>query len=109
MSMLVNFLLMCVSVLTLPIQNPEIANRVHVAFSRKVQVILAVVGTVMLTGFLGIHIWKDLSKSRAWYLHATPLWIFVMALASIVYFREVGRLRKRGVDVKALFSKLPPE
>ena len=36
-------------------------------------------------------------------------WVAVMALATVVYLRERRQLRARGVDVDALFAKLPPE
>lgn len=109
-SMLVNFLLMCLSVLVFPYRNPELARRIRVVTSRKAQVILATIGTVVLGGFLIIHVWKDLSTSlRAWYFHSTPIYLIVMAVASGIYAREVRCLRRRGVDVKALFSELPPE
>lgn len=109
-SMLVNFLLMCLSVLVFPHRNPELARCVRVVTSRKVQVIISLLGVLLLGGFLVIHVWKDLSTSlRAWYFHSTPIWLIVMAVASAIYAREMRRLRRRGVDVKALFSKLPPE
>jgi len=109
-SMLVNFLLMCISVITLPLRNPEIYKMVKVLPFRKLQLGLAWSGTLLLIGFLGIHISKDLSSSvEAWYFHSTPIWLIVMALASLIYFRELGKLKKSGVDVKQLFSKLPPE
>jgi len=109
-SMLVNFLLMCLSVFFFPHRNPELAKRVSVVTSRKIQIMLATFGVVVLGGFLVIHIWKDLTTSlRAWYFHSTPIWLIVMAVASGIYAREVRRLRRRGVDVRALFSKLPPE
>ncbi len=109
-SMLVNFLIMCLSVFFLPHRNPELAKRVSVVTSRKIQIMLATFGVAVLGGFLVIHIWKDLTTSlRAWYFHSTPIWLIVMAVASGIYAREVRCLRRRGVDVKALFSKLPPE
>jgi amino acid transporter len=109
-SMLVNFLLMCLSVLALPRRNPEIARAVRVASPRKVQVPLALLGTVMLVGFLAVHIWKDFSTPvDAWYFHSTPVWLAVMALATVVYIRELRILRRTGVDVDAIFSTLPPE
>ncbi len=109
-SMLVNFLLMCLSVLFLPWRNKEIARDIHVVSSRKIQVIVALSGTVMLGGFLAIHIWKDLATSvKAWYLHSTFIWIFVMAVASTIYLRKLRRLRRSGVDVKTIFSQLPKE
>ena len=109
-SMLVNFLLMCVSVLALPKRNPEIAKDVRVIPSRKLQIPLASLGILILGGFLVVHIWKDLSaEMSAWYFHSTPLWIAVMGLASIIYFREKQQLKKSGVDLKKQFSTLPPE
>lgn len=109
-SMLVNFLLMCLSVLTLPLRNKEIAQEIRVISSRKIQVIVALSGTVMLCGFLAIHIWKDLTASvKDWYAHSTFIWLFVMAIATALYLRELRRLRRSGVDVIAVFSQLPRE
>jgi len=109
-SMLVNFLLMCVSVLALPRRNPAIARMVTVAPSRAVQVPLAAGGVALLSVFLAVHVWKDLTADvAAWYFRSTPLWIMVMAVATAIYVREVGKLRRAGVDVGALFSTLPPE
>ena len=109
-SMLVNFLLMCVTVLTLPGRNPDIARDVRVVPSRRVQVPLAALGIVLLGTFLVVHVWKDFTAQvDAWYFHSTPMWIGVMALATGIYVRERRNLRARGVDVVALFAKLPPE
>ena len=109
-SMLVNFLLMCLSVLFLPKRNPEIARKISVLSGRKLQASTAVLGTILLGGFLVIHIWKDLSSPvDAWYFHSTPLWAAVMIFASIVYFRELRRMKQKGIDVAGKFSKLPEE
>ncbi|MCI0695623.1 APC family permease [candidate division KSB1 bacterium] len=109
-SMLVNFLLMCVSVLALPRRNPEIAREVRVLPSRRAQVPLALLGTIVIGGFLIVHVWKDFTASvSAWYFHSTPVWLAVMAVATAVYLRELRNLRRSGVDVEAIFSTLPPE
>jgi hypothetical protein len=109
-SMLVNFLLMSLSVLTLPRRNPELAQQVTVIPDRRWQVPLAALGVVVLAGFLVVHTWKDLTApAGAWYFRSTPVWAIVMALASVIYVREVRALRRRGVDVAARFSSLPPE
>jgi amino acid transporter len=109
-SMLVNFLLMCVSVLTLPRRNPELASQVRVLPSRAAQVPLAWAGALLLGGFLVVHIVKDLSAPvSAWYFHSTPVWMGIMAVASSMYVGELRALRRAGVDVEDLFSKLPPE
>jgi len=109
-SMLVNFGLMCLTVVTLPGRNPEVAARMGVLSNRSVQVPLALAGIALLALFLGVHVWKDLGADvGAWYFHSTPLWIAVMGLATVIYLREVSSLRRRGVDTDAIFRELPPE
>lgn len=109
-SMLVNFLLMCVSVLTLPARNPSLARGVSVLPSRSLQVPLALLGVALLGGFLVMHVWRDLSQpATAWYLRSTPVWLAVMALGSAVYAREMRALRRSGVNVDAVFSGLPAQ
>lgn len=109
-SMMVNFLLMCITLITLPHTNPALAQRITVIKNRKVQRILGWSGTVMLIGFLGIHTWKDLrSEADAWYFHSTPIWLIVMLLASLLFVVKWNTLKKQGVDTRQLFSELPPE
>lgn len=108
-SMLVNFILMAMSVLTLPKRNPRLARAVTVLPSRAVQVPLAVLAVVVLAVFLGVHTWRDLNApAAAWYLRSTPVWILVMAAGSIIYLRETRKLRRQGVDLAARFAALPP-
>jgi len=109
-SMLVNFLLMCLTVLSLPHRNPALASEVKVLTSRPWQILLAGTGVVMLAGFLVIHIIKDLTaETAAWYFHSTPVWLIVMAIATGIYCRELMHLKKQGVDVETLFRQLPAE
>jgi amino acid transporter len=109
-SMLVNFLLMCITVISLPSRNPALAKEVKVFTSRPRQVILAGLGVLLLSGFLVIHIQKDLTAEvSAWYFHSTPVWLIVMGIATLIYRRELGKLKNRGVDVKRLFEELPAE
>ena len=109
-SMLVNFGVMCITVLSLPHRNPEIASRMTVVRKRSMQIPLASLGACLLALFLGVHLWKDLTAVHsAWYFHSTPLWLAVMIGASLVYFREVAKLKADGIDVDAIFSDLPAE
>ncbi len=109
-SMLVNFLLMAVSVLTLPRRNPTLAREVTVIPVRAVQAPLAALGVLVLAGFLAVHTWRDLAMPvRAWYFRSTPVWLVVMAIGSLIYVREIRALRRSGVDVEARFAALPPE
>jgi APA family basic amino acid/polyamine antiporter len=109
-SMLVNFLLMCVTVISINKKNPVIAADIKVVTSRKIQLMVGWSGTIFLSGFLIIHIWKDaVAQADNWYFHSTPVWLIVMALATLIFFIKFNRLKKSGVDVNTLFSKLPPE
>jgi len=109
-SMLVNFGLMCVTVLTLPRHNPRIAASMTLVGNRALQVGLAAAGVALLGLFLVVHVRKDLTADvGAWYFHSTPLWLAVMAVATLIYLREVSALRRAGIDTEALFLELPPE
>ncbi len=109
-SMLVNFLLMCASVLALKHTNPEIARNITVLPSRWLQIPLAALGLFALGGFLAVHISKDLAAPVShWALRSTVVWVIVMAVASIIYGIEVRKLRRLGVDLDAHFKALPAE
>lgn len=109
-SMLVNFLLMCLTLIYLPSKNPAIAKKIKVLTASALRKVLAWSGVFILTGFLIIHIWKDLNADvSAWYFHSTPIWLIVMSLASLIYFRQLGKMRHQGVDLDELFRQLPKE
>ena len=108
-SMLINFLLMSVAVLTLPGRNPGLAARVRVVPQRGAQVALAGTGVLVIGAFLVMHIWRDVTADTAWYFRSTNLWMLMLAAASFIYWRERRALVRRGVDVQAVFSTLPPE
>ncbi|HSM05918.1 MAG TPA: APC family permease [Longimicrobiales bacterium] len=109
-SMLVNFGVMCLAVVTLPRRNPDLADRVTVIPDARLRLPLAVAGLLLLALFLGVHTWKDLTAEvSAWYFRSTPLWLGVMALASLVFAREWRRLSRRVDDPHAVFRTLPPE
>jgi basic amino acid/polyamine antiporter, APA family len=109
-AMLVNFLIMCVTVLTLPGRNADLARAVRVVPQRGAQVALGALGVVLLGIFLVVHTWRDLTQPvNAWYFRATWLWLFVMLIGTIIFLRERGALKVRGVDVESRFRTLPPE
>ncbi len=109
-SMMVNFLLMCITLLALPKRNPELAGEIKVVKNRNVQVAIGVLGTILLLAFLGIHTYKDLSSNvSAWYFHSSPIWLIVMALASILFAYKWHELKSQNDNVAQLFKKLPKE
>ncbi len=109
-AMLVNFVIMCVTVLTLPGRNAELARAVRVVRHRYLQIIVAALGVTCLGVFLVVHTWRDLTQAvNAWYFRATWLWFFVMFIGTWIFARERRALQRAGVDVDARFRTLPPE
>ena len=109
-SMLVNFGLICLCLLTLPRRNPELAGNLRVLARRPWRNLVGGAGVVLLATFLFIQVLRDLTTEvAAWYFHPTWVWLLVMAVASAVYWREMAALRRSGVDVDRLFRELPPE
>jgi basic amino acid/polyamine antiporter, APA family len=107
-SMMVNFLLMCVTLLTIDKVNPNLASDIKIIKNRKVRKTLGWAGTLVLVCFLVIHTWKDLNSiTEAWYFHSTPIWLIVMGLASLIFYFKFNQLKNKGIDTKSLFEKLP--
>ena len=107
-SMLFNFLLMSISLLVLPKKNPALASRISIFKSRFVQKLISYFGIISLSSFLLIHTAKDLrAPVSAWYFHSTPVWLIVMAAASIFFFFRWKKLQKEDINLTERFSKLP--
>ena len=109
-SMMVNFLLMCATLLVIGKINPPVAAKLRLCRKPLTRQLLGWSGVVVLTFFLGVHTWKDLhSPADAWYFHSTPVWLLVMALASSIFYIKYNGLRKKGVDMDTHFRTLPDE
>ncbi|WP_300024670.1 APC family permease [uncultured Maribacter sp.] len=109
-SMMVNFLLMCITLVTIKKVNPGLAKKISVLKNRTLQLCIAWSGIFTLSGFLGIHTYKDLtSETTAWYFHSTPIWLIVMALASLLFAFYWKKLKKQNNDTNKLFLELPEE
>ena len=109
-SMMVNFLLMCITLLTLPKVNPALAQEISVIKNATVQQWIGALGTIFLIGFLVIHTYKDFTaEASAWYFHSTPIWLIVMALASMLFAFKWNQLKRQGVNLERKFKELPQE
>ena len=109
-SMMVNFLLMCITLVMISRINPTLEREIKIIRNRSIQKVLGWAGIFILSSFLIIHIWKDLSSDvEAWYYHSTTIWLIVMTIASIIFFKEFAILKKKGIDTDQLFNNLPPE
>ena len=109
-SMMVNFLLMCITLLSIDKVNPALAQNIAVLKNRKIQLIIGWLGVITLLGFLSIHLYKDLTaQTEAWYFHSTPIWLIVMALASLIFAFKWRKLKKNTTNLSKQFLELPEE
>lgn len=109
-SMMVNFLLMCITLISIKNINPKIANEISVLKNRTLQLCIGWLGIIFLTGFLYIHIYKDLTSDvNAWYFHSTPIWLIVMIIASIIFLYKWRWLASKETNLSDRFKTLPKE
>lgn len=109
-SMMVNFLLMCITLVSIRKVNPLMASKISILKSKLMQALIGWAGILLLCFFLIIHISKDLNSSvEAWYYHSTPVWIIVMSLGTLIYVFNIRKLTNEGVDIQSLFKELPAD
>lgn len=107
-AMMVNFFLMCLTVVLIDRVNPLLASKIKLMKNQNTRKAFGLLGMIVLSFFLVIHTWKDLtSPAEAWYFHSTPIWLIVMGIASILFYYKFNQLKKFGVDTKSLFQQLP--
>ena len=106
-SMMINFLLMCVTLISIQRVNFKLFRNITVIKNRAIQLFIGYTGTLIILIFLIIHTYKDLSSNvEEWYFHSTYIYLIVMTMANI-YFA----LRWKTVQVKNknTFKTLPVE
>jgi basic amino acid/polyamine antiporter, APA family len=94
-SMMVNFLLICLTLAKIDSINPSISSKLLLARNLSTRKIIAWTGVATLCFFLVVHTYKDLiTEVEAWYFHSTYVWILVMILASLIFFLKFRKLKK---------------
>jgi len=107
-SMMVNFLLMCVTLITIPAINPILADKISVIRNRTHQLFIGILGLFFLLLFLVVHVHKDLTSSASnWYFHSTPVWLIVMIIGSIIFLLKWREIGKKGHNEYDRFKVLP--
>ena len=107
-SMMVNFLIICITLITIPSVNSALHNQIKFVAKRSIQVFIGYSGTILLVLFLSVHTFKDLTSDvDSWYFRSTPIWLIVMALASVIYFYKMRIMKNEGVDIEDQFKSLP--
>ena len=106
-SMMINFLLMCITVITIAKVNPTLYKEITIFKNRTLQKIIGYFGSVVIVIFLVIHTYKDLtSEVDAWYFHSTFIYLIVMTLASLYFLIRWMQIKRNN---KHIFKSLPSE
>ena len=106
-SMMINFLLMCITVITIAKVNPKLYKEITIFKNRTLQKIIGYLGSLVIVIFLVIHTYKDLtSEVDAWYFHSTFIYLIVMTLASLYFLIRWIQIKR---DNKHIFKSLPSE
>jgi APA family basic amino acid/polyamine antiporter len=106
-SMLINFLLMCLTLGKVYKTNKTIASEMTLLKSKSVRKVVSYTGFLFLFVFLFVHISKDLSSNKEWFLKSTPVWLLVMSFGTVVYLIAIKKLKRKGTNIKELFNKIP--
>ena len=105
--MMINFLLMCITVITIIRVNPKLYQEITIFKNRSLQKIIGYLGSVVIVIFLVIHTYKDLtSEVDAWYFHSTFIYVIVMTLASLYFLIRWIKIKRNN---KHIFKSLPSE
>jgi amino acid transporter len=103
-SMLVNFILICLSVVFLPLKNKSLSAKMLGYSFPKIRTLLAILGVFLLSILLVFHTIKDLNSTLShWYFKATWVWLIVMTMGSAWFF-TFWLKNKNG---KSHFEELP--
>ena len=109
-SMLVNFLLMCITLLYIKKHNFELYNDIDILKNRSLQLFIGWGGVIFLSCFLLIHLYKDLNNEvKTWYFHSTYVWLIVMGIASIFFIYQWNQIKTKEANHIKKFKKLPSE
>lgn len=91
-AMMINFTLMCITLLLIDRRQPLIANNIKIFNTNKSRKAVGAIGLILMTVFLGIHLYKDLVvSSQIWYLKSTPTYLVVMSIGAAIYFYKTNQ------------------
>ena len=109
-SMMFNFMLMCLTLITIPRVNPSLYNRITLVKNRLIQKIIGYSGLLLLIFFFVIHTYKDISMTtKSWYFHSTYIWLIVMSLATLFFIYRWKFLILKNKNLREVFKKLPDQ
>ena len=106
-SMMINFLLMCITIISIEKVNQKLFRTITVIKNRRIQLFIGYAGSLIILMFLIIHTYKDLSSNvKEWYFHSTYIYLIVMFIASIYFVFRWKKIKVKNINT---FKTLPVE
>jgi APA family basic amino acid/polyamine antiporter len=106
-AMMINFLLMCITLISIKRVNPTLYNKITIIKNRTIQVLIGYIGSIIILIFLVIHTFKDLSSNEdGWYFHSTYIYLIVMTAASLYFIIRWNRVKTKNINT---YKELPLE
>lgn len=106
-AMMINFLLMCITLISIKRVNPTLYNNITIIKNRTIQVLIGFIGSIIILIFLVIHTFKDLSSNvDGWYFHSTYIYLIVMTAASLYFIIRWNRVKTKNINT---YKELPLE
>jgi APA family basic amino acid/polyamine antiporter len=106
-AMMINFLLMCMTLISIKRVNPILYNSITIVKNRTIQLLIGFMGSIIILIFLVIHTFKDLSSNvDGWYFHSTYIYLIVMIAATLYFVIRWNRVKTKNIDT---YKKLPLE
>ena len=106
-SMMINFLLMCITIISIEKVNQKLFRTITVIKNRRIQLFIGYAGSLIILMFLIIHTYKDLSSNvKEWYFHSTYIYLIVMFIASIYFVFRWKKIKVKNINT---FKTLPFE
>ncbi len=100
MALTFTYVLICVSVLSLPRHNPDIYRNVSFLRSRPVQIFVSCVGLAFLCPLIVLAVLVADTKSLIF-------WLAALATGALIYAIMWFRARARGENLREVFAQLP--
>jgi APA family basic amino acid/polyamine antiporter len=98
-ALIFTYMLIAVSVISLPRCNPTICRQVRFMRSRVAQIVVACLAIAFLLPLFYIQFWPIGSASQ--------FWLAVMAVGALIFTIMWLRARARGADLREVFAHLP--
>jgi amino acid transporter len=104
------YILIALAVIVIEERNKKLYKQItFLKSNRKLHFVIACITIAIITFFLAVLIYRDLTTPMHWYEHITIQLIFFVVVAYLIYAAFVIRMKKKGIDYKKILRELPEE